>query len=131
MVTSKSIRTFQFFLLNHRSHGLTQDFAAAGTLPIRSQLVSGEAGASTSIACARHCCAKCCKHSGSNRRNFRRSRIDRLVLGSLQHPVEKSSIKFGGQKIRVAQNASKQRKVRLDSAHKVFAEGSPKARNGL
>src|ERR1700722_1774928 len=131
MATSKSIRAFQFFLLHRRSYGLTQGFTAAGTLPVRSHLVSGKAGASTSIACARRGCAKGGKHSGSNRGNFRRSGIDRLVRGPLQHPVEKSSIKFGGQKIRVPQNAPEQRKVGLDSAHKVFAKGSPEARNGL
>src|SRR5208283_5249974 len=109
---------------------LTQSFAATCTLPVGGRPASSVNG-SAAVAYSGHSDAKFGKHASGNCGHFGSLRFDRLVLSSLQHSIEESSVEFGSTKIRVAQDTAKQRKVRLDPADKIFAEGARKPRDGL
>ena len=48
-----------------------------------------------------------------------------------QQPVRVSRVHFTSLKIQLAQNATEQRKIRLDAAHEGFIQGAHQPRNGL
>src|SRR5208282_1991380 len=72
----------------------TERLLATGALPVGTRLSSRRRAAARAVFHALRCRAECGEQTCGDRGNLCRPRIDGLVLGPLQHPVEESGIEL-------------------------------------